>query len=105
MKVVAQLVSQQILDHHASKGICTKFQTSALFGARITNAHSTIGGALIKYTITSFQYLEHARPAPTGLCDRPSKYQQCLQTRIQNFVPFKASKSPPLNRFSGLKKV
>ena len=41
MKVIAKLVSKQILDQHASKGICTKFQTSAPFCARITNAYST----------------------------------------------------------------
>ena len=43
MKVIAQLVSKPILNKHASKSICTKFQPSATFCARITNAYWTIG--------------------------------------------------------------
>ena len=41
MKIIAQLVSKPILNKHASKSICTKFQPSATFCARITNAYWT----------------------------------------------------------------
>ena len=55
MKIIAQIVSKPILNKHASKSICTKFQPSATFCARITNAYWTTRMSVMGTTVVTSQ--------------------------------------------------